>query len=1119
MSNEKGAEISDSLPRLDLHRRRLIRFAGAACGAGVLGTGTVAGNTDLTQSSSSEPELITASPEDGFNYPYYLYTPGESRSGSTPLLVEPNNTGTSTNDFEEHRKSAQGIAQNGFSRDLSDDLSIPFLVPVFPRPSGDPVDYTHYVHALDAQTMAIEDGPLERVDQQLLAMVDDARDRLATAGFQVTDQLMLNGFSASGTFVNRFAALHPNRVTSVTAGGINGTAILPAETAKGHELNYHIGIANVEQMTGEPFDLEAWQGVDQLAYMGGEDENDTIPYSDAWSDSLREVALDVYGENMQEDRMMYCADQYEEAGATGRVNVYPGVGHQTTSGIREDMRVFHRKHLNEFFVRFGTAPGIGTDAVDIIASAGSSSDTNAFEIRAFDASGEDLTGTSASLESGGGIRTSLPLNRALEPGETVTIGVLMSGDVDQSDAYDTETTSARAGVSFTASPTAGDSTVDVSYTLDSVSEGNTPVTLWVTTEQGGAVAAKDLNPGADGETTVDLPEEENGVLLEQGREVTVGLARGNPVDGTRLADETRTVAEPEEVALDVTLSTDPVAERGSNMAVEVAVQSVGGSASDLPLVIALNGTTVATDTVAVELGETTTISFDVSVEGVAGTAAHIAAGVAEATESTTIMIADEPSAGSGTESDPYEVSHAGELASISLEPDGHFLLTEDIELAPFSQFPRIGSSETPFSGSLDGQYHEIRNLRVRIDQSQFDGAGLLGNLQNGSVRNLHLLNVDVRGGDFTGGLVGMASEGGQISRVTVSGIVDGASNVGGVIGGTSTGVDPEADVVISETVSHADVQGESKVAGILGQSSGDPVHNSVAAGSVQGSNNVAGIVAWVDFGGLVTTSYTRAPLSGSGGGVVAHAVDGDVEDVYWDVETTGMQNSAEGGTGLETGDMMGGSAHSTMDGLDFQDTWEAVDDDYPQLREITHPQDPAWSVVISEPGLGETVPEDEELTVAMKVVNAGTVAGSTTVTLEQPDLDQTVDVSADAEGETEATFNIPAEHVEPNSSITVAVDGYQHTRTLSAGEAPVVDDTSPGEDDDTSTDTNNTDTSNSTSTTEPKNTTSERINNSTSSANDQAEDEATPGFGLVGTIAAIIGTGRILQRRNQKQDE
>ena len=157
---------------------------------------------------------VDADPDAGFEYPYFLYAPDIIEPETDrPVYVEPNNTGTSTDDFDEHLAAAESRI-NGRAETLAESIEVPALVPAFPRPRDDPVDFTHYTHALDDTSMAIEDGPLERIDLQLLNMVEDAQERLADEGYPVsTEGLLLNGFSASGNFADRFTVLHPEELS------------------------------------------------------------------------------------------------------------------------------------------------------------------------------------------------------------------------------------------------------------------------------------------------------------------------------------------------------------------------------------------------------------------------------------------------------------------------------------------------------------------------------------------------------------------------------------------------------------------------------------------------------------------------------------------------------------------------------------------------------------------------------------------------------------------------------------------------------------------------------------------------------------------------------------------
>lgn len=297
--------------------------------------------------------FVEANHDAGFSYPYYLTTPDSLSDGDpVPILVEGTNTSVATDAYETIRTEAEHRATGGFARRVADELGVPFLHPVFPRPRSDPVDWTHYTHSLDRETIRLSGGPLERLDRQLLCMVDEARERLAESGIATREEFSLNGFSASGTFANRFAALHPDRVLSVTAGGLNGMAILPTTEIEPHvpgvdqlPLPYPVGVADVQELTGEPFDLDAFRSVNQFLYLGEDDDNDTLLYPDAWTGpEVRLSAIFAYGEDILEERFPACRAIYEEMDTAAVFRVYEGAGHEPLPAF-DDVVEFHRRSI------------------------------------------------------------------------------------------------------------------------------------------------------------------------------------------------------------------------------------------------------------------------------------------------------------------------------------------------------------------------------------------------------------------------------------------------------------------------------------------------------------------------------------------------------------------------------------------------------------------------------------------------------------------------------------------------------------------------------------------------------------------------------------------------------
>lgn len=293
----------------------------------------------LAVADDDKVQLIDADPQRGFNFPYYLRTPAVPRPvPQTTLLIETNNTGNPSDDIAVHLASAKALAAGqGLGPFVAAHLRVPFLVPVFPRPASEPKLYTH---ALDRETMRVESGPLARLDRQLLAMFNDARRRLEQSGTKVRDQFLMCGFSASGTFANRFAFVHSNQLLGVAVGGINGSLMLPLLEHGRHRLPYPIGIGDLEVFGTPPFHVSTWQVLPQLIFMGAEDANDAVQYDDAYSETERRLIYRVLGRRMLPDRWYAAQRLYLEQRASVTFITYGGIGHGTNRRINTDVANF-----------------------------------------------------------------------------------------------------------------------------------------------------------------------------------------------------------------------------------------------------------------------------------------------------------------------------------------------------------------------------------------------------------------------------------------------------------------------------------------------------------------------------------------------------------------------------------------------------------------------------------------------------------------------------------------------------------------------------------------------------------------------------------------------------------
>ena len=289
---------------------------------------------------------VEARSEKGFLYPYYLYVPPELRvdkggGAKQNILVLPNNTGNSDDDFKVHEASAKRLAEG--RRTLASSLRVALVVPVFPRPKS---DWRVYTHALDRDSLLTEKKELRRFDLQLIGMIDDARDRLRAEGLSFGERIVIYGFSAGGMFANRFTMLHPDRVRAAAFGSPGGWAMAPVPSWKGKALRYPIGTADFEAVAGKKLDLASLKKVPVFLFMGAEDTNDSVIYRDSYDQEDQDLIFELFGKTLME-RWPVTEAIYRESLPAATLKLYSNVGHSVTKEIWNDITAFFSKHLHD----------------------------------------------------------------------------------------------------------------------------------------------------------------------------------------------------------------------------------------------------------------------------------------------------------------------------------------------------------------------------------------------------------------------------------------------------------------------------------------------------------------------------------------------------------------------------------------------------------------------------------------------------------------------------------------------------------------------------------------------------------------------------------------------------
>ena len=117
--------------------------------------------------------------------------------------------------------------------------------------------------------------------------------------------------------------------------------------------------------------------------------------------------------------------------------------------------------------------------------------------------------------------------------------------------------------------------------------------------------------------------------------------------------------------------------------------------------------------------------------------------------------------GEGTKESPFIITHPLQLQKITDRLSSYYKLGVNIDLTGREWIP-IGTSAAPFTGNIDGTGYTITNLTY--DNESGENVGLFG-YNSGTVSNITLENITVKGKTNVGGLVGTTSSSGNGSTI------------------------------------------------------------------------------------------------------------------------------------------------------------------------------------------------------------------------------------------------------------------------------------------------------------------------------------------------------------------
>lgn len=238
------------------------------------------------------------------------------------------------------------------------------------------------------------------------------------------------------------------------------------------------------------------------------------------------------------------------------------------------------------------------------------------------------------------------------------------------------------------------------------------------------------------------------------------------------------------------------------------------------------------------------------------------------TNSVETEVSEESSEENEQQSSEIEISDKEDFGKIYEDLTASYVLTTDIDfggetMEPIGHFePKSDApedEETPdialaFTGTFNGNGHTLSNFT--IDAADKNGIGLFGCVtgEGSWVKNLKVDTINVKGGNYTGGIIGFADFGSYLEGLELTGenSVEGVFLVGGIVGASHADI-INCRAVADVTLTEEGMQGAGIIVG--GQEDGN-LENCRAEGSVTAGDGCYSI------GGLAGCFHNSAYAKG-----------------------------------------------------------------------------------------------------------------------------------------------------------------------------------------------------------------------------------------------------------------
>ena len=335
----------------------------------------------------------------------------------------------------------------------------------------------------------------------------------------------------------------------------------------------------------------------------------------------------------------------------------------------------------------------------------------------------------------------------------------------------------------------------------------------------------------------------------------------------------------------------------------------------------------------------------------------------------------------------YELMKDLDFQDAASYRDGN--VNEDWTMSNRGGWQPIGDHEdstksNPFTAIFEGHGHTISNLM--INRSNTDYVGLFGYIKGGTINNVGLSNIDIKGGNRVGGLVGRISYS-NITNSHATGDVEGNIHTGGLVG-------IKDHSTIMNSYAAGNTTGTGTVGGLVSGNSYGTIRDSYATNVVVANRYVGGLVGW-NWSSRIENSYATGFVSGNSdvGGLFGDSTGGTITASYWDTQTS-KQTSSDGGIGKTTIELQGPTSASGI-----YDSWRAADwhfgtsNQYPALKYAVGPDidNPACGSDEQQPACDTLLPLQRFVRLEQLTVSPGTLQ------FDPPTYDYNVTVDQDVD--------------------------------------------------------------------------------------------------------------------------